>query len=465
MYYTAQTVSGHNGRYCLAVATATNPAGPFTPRSTAGPFLCDDGNLGAIDPYPFIDPSGRAWLYYKTYDDKAGDDHAPGASALWVVELNAGNLLAHGAPRLVLHQNALSTVNETVENPQMVATGGRYFLFFSRGNWYSAGYRTGYALCAGPAGPCSEATSSLLTSYGNVWGPGGGSAFADANGNWWLGYQGWNAPCQNYSGSSCARRLFVARLELSTCGNGFPRAVVAGFSTNTGNGFWITFADGAVSSHGDAVHRGDVRCLPLRGPMVGGAAAPSTSGYWLVASDGGIFSFGTAKFYGSMGGKPLNQPVFSMAATKSGKGYWSVARDGGIFSFGDAKFFGSMGGKRLNQPITGITNTPTGRGYRMIARDGGIFSFGDAPFYGSLPGLNIRVNDVVAAASTPTNRGYWIARANGSVYAFGDAKFLGSYQVTSAWDPVVGIFSNPVAQGYRLVTATGKTVPFGNAPG
>jgi hypothetical protein len=124
-----------------------------------------------------------------------------------------------------------------------------------------------------------------------------------------------------------------------------------------------------------------------------------------------------------------------------------------------------MGGKPLNQPITGITNTPTGKGYRMIARDGGIFSFGDAPFYGSLPGLNIRVNDVVAAASTPTSRGYWIARANGSVYAFGDAKFLGSYQVTSPWDPVVGIFSNPVAQGYRLVTATGKTVAFGNAPG
>ncbi len=244
--------------------------------------------------------------------------------------------------------------------------------------------------------------------------------------------------------------------------NPWPHTVVNGFSTPSGAGFWLTYADGAVVTSGDAAFHGSANGLALRGPIVGGATTPA-GGYWLVASDGGIFSY-AASFYGSMGAARLNQPVFSMAATHSGRGYWLVARDGGIFSFGDARFHGSTGGIRLNQPIDGITTSPTGGGYRMVARDGGIFSFGDAVYYGSLPGRGVRVTDTVGMAPTPTGKGYWIARSGGGVYAFGDAHALSNYHASEC-DPITAIFSNPKSQGYRLVTRSGATLAFGAAPG
>ena len=242
--------------------------------------------------------------------------------------------------------------------------------------------------------------------------------------------------------------------------NRWPHSIVNGFSTPSGNGYWLVYADGTVTPQGDAGSYGDASGLPLNGPIVGGAATPSGKGYWLVAQDGGIFTFGNAHFYGSMGATPLTQPVFSIAPTKSGHGYWLVARDGGVFTFGDAKFYGSTGSLVLNQPITGMTTSRTGKGYRMIAKDGGIFTFGAVPFYGSLPGLGITANDVVGMARTPSDLGYWIARSTGDVYAI-NAPAEGS----STCNSIAAIISNPNPYGYRLLTESGATIPFGNAPG
>ena len=55
----------------------------------------------------------------------------------------------------------MSSPFETVENPQMLLTGGQYVLLFSRGLYTSSAYRQGYATCDGPIGPCREATSAF----------------------------------------------------------------------------------------------------------------------------------------------------------------------------------------------------------------------------------------------------------------------------------------------------------------
>ena len=249
----------------------------------------------------------------------------------------------------------------------------------------------------------------------------------------------------------------------SAATNSWPHVAVNGFSTTSGAGFWLAYANGAVSVAGNAHSYGDASRLRLKGPVIGGAVSPSDAGYWLVATDGGIFSFGSARFYGSTGTRRLAQPVFSMAASRTGHGYLLVARDGGIFAFGDAPFYGSLGGRKLNKPIVGMTRSPSGRGYRMVGGDGGTFSFGDAPYLGSLPGLGIHVSDVVGMAPTPTNKGYWVVRRGGQLYAFGDAHYFGNYN--PGCDPVAAIFANPKSQGYRLVTQSGATIPFGTAPG
>jgi ribosomal protein L24E/predicted GH43/DUF377 family glycosyl hydrolase len=469
MFYTAQTLSGHANHFCLSIATATSPRGPFTDTSS-GPFLCDDRDGGAIDPAPFIDASGHPWLYFKTFDDI---NHGSIPARIFVAPLTADGTHLAGAARIVLAQENLSSPFETVENPQMVRTGGRYVLLFSRGLYTSNAYRQGYALCDTPTGPCREATSSLVTSYAGVGGPGGGTAFTDAAGRLWLAYAGWNSPCTNYVGNnSCARRLFVAPLDAavpvachavspvlgyrlvasdggifsfgnqqfcgSTGGTSLNSPIVGMARTRSGGGYWLVAADGGIFAFGDAPFFGSTGNVALNQPIVGMTATPSGHGYWFVARDGGIFSFGDAHFYGSTGTVALNRPIVGMAATPSGHGYWLVASDGGIFAFGDARFFGSTGNVALNQPIVGMTATPSGHGYWFVARDGGIFSFGDAHFYGSTGAMRLN-QPIVGMVATPSGHGYWFVARDGGIFSFGDAHFYGSTGNVHLTQPIVGI--------------------------
>ena len=50
---------------------------------------------------------------------------------------------------------------DTIENPSMVQFRGVTYLFDSGNSWERADYATGYAICAGPEGPSSAATSAV----------------------------------------------------------------------------------------------------------------------------------------------------------------------------------------------------------------------------------------------------------------------------------------------------------------
>ena len=89
----------------------------------------------------------------------------------------------------------------TVEDPSMVDADGTYSLLFSAGVYTSTGYSEGITTCAGPLGPCGLDTQ-ILTTYGSVLGPGGGSLFADATGAYWLDYAAWqggSGGCTDYA--------------------------------------------------------------------------------------------------------------------------------------------------------------------------------------------------------------------------------------------------------------------------
>jgi ribosomal protein L24E len=426
MFYTAQTTSGHGGHYCLSVATATNPKGPFADHSN-GPWLCRDSEGGAIDPDPFLDAAGHPWLAFKTYDD-VNTGSVP--ARIYVVALTADGAHIGGVPRVAIAQENMSSPYETVENPQMVRAAGRYVLVFSRGLYTSSAYRQGYATCDGPAGPCREASSSLVTSYGSVLGPGGGTAFTDTAGRFWLSYAGWNAPCTEYVGNGCARRLFVAPLTVT--------GPIVCHAVSPIRGYRLVASDGGIFVFGNQQFCGSTGGIALNAAIVGMARTKSGGGYWLVASDGGIFSFGDARFFGSTGNVRLNQPIVGMTTTPSGHGYWFVARDGGIFSFGDARFFGSTGNVRLNRPIVGMAATPSGHGYWLVASDGGIFSFGDARFFGSTGAIALN-QPIVGMAATPSGRGYRFVARDGGIFSFGDAAFYGSTGGIHLVQPIVGI--------------------------
>ncbi len=460
MYYDAATGGrpGDSGADCISVATAAtlSPTDPVFSDTSTGPLLCQPRFGGAIDPSPFVDQAtGVAYLVWKSND---GGSSQP--AGLWSQQLSPDGLSLVGAPHLLFTQNSAQFSWETtVENPDMVQVGATYFLTFSSGAWDSANYAEAFATCDGPVGPCTQTQAvPFLTSYRTASGPGGGSFFQGAGGNWYLAYAAWAPGCTSYTGGNCvgARQLFIAPASFSPASLAGPVTGMA--ATPGGDGYWLVDGSGAVTVHGAARFFGSMAGRQLNAPIAHIVATPDGGGYWLVAADGGTFAFGDAGFYGSMGGHRLNAPVVSLAPTPDGHGYWLVAADGGIFAFGDAAFHGSMGGYPLNQPVVGMAaDTPTG-GYWLVAADGGIFAF-DAPFYGSTG--NLRLAEPVNGMSVGRGgAGYRFVASDGGIFSFGDAAFHGSMGGRVLNAPVTGMATDGATGGYWMVAADGGIFAF-----
>jgi Glycosyl hydrolases family 43 len=203
LYY-AVDVAG-SGQECISVATAAQPQGPFTDKSTA-PLECQKALGGSIDPASFIDTNGTPYLVWKS--------GGPGLSKIWSEQLDpAGTAFATGANPTTMLVPDQSWEAGTVEAPDLVTTGGHYFLFFSGNNWSSAHYAVGVATCAGPLGPCTDATATpILSSGSGVAGPGGQSVFADTDGDFWIAFHAWVPAAVGFPNS---RDLYLHRLSFS----------------------------------------------------------------------------------------------------------------------------------------------------------------------------------------------------------------------------------------------------------
>ncbi|MCA1684947.1 MAG: glycoside hydrolase family 43 protein [Planctomycetia bacterium] len=214
-------IPGARPRFCISVATATGPLGPFRDTTTR-PFVCDPDPAGSIDPAPYVDPAGHPWLLWKS-------EGVPGSTPtrIWSRQLTPnGMAFAAGSSRHLLLQTALGWEGNVIENPSMIHYGGTYWLFYSANEWASSHYATGYATCSSPAGPCRRgSTVPLLHSSATRLGPGGASALIDPAGHLALAYDYWNAPYTNYPAyPACAdsntcqtqgqRRLGIARLRI-----------------------------------------------------------------------------------------------------------------------------------------------------------------------------------------------------------------------------------------------------------
>lgn len=210
MFYAAKSEA--RGEWCLSVATATSPAGPFHDGS-AGPTICQDHLGGVIDPHPFVDADGTPWLHFKNNDGM--DNNGFGndvVSHVLVTRLAADGATPVGGLGTVLTKDTSHHPwQTTVDNPQMVLRGGVHYLFHTGGNYVGDdSYAVGYAVCAGPTGPC-ETKGQILQSYGDVAGPGGGTVAVDLAGDWWMSYHAWPRGCADYSCGE--RRLYVAPLN------------------------------------------------------------------------------------------------------------------------------------------------------------------------------------------------------------------------------------------------------------
>jgi beta-xylosidase len=182
-----------SGRQCIGVAASTTVTGPFTP-AAPDPLVCQTHLGGSIDPYPYVDPDGTAFLLWKADRNAIGQ-----SSTLFAQRLAPDGLALTGQPVGLLSSDA-AWEQPLIENPALVATGRTYVLLYSGGRWNSAGYAVGYATCDSPLGPCTKATihRPLLASSGDQAGPGGACVVTGPTGDQWLAYHAWTPGAVGY---------------------------------------------------------------------------------------------------------------------------------------------------------------------------------------------------------------------------------------------------------------------------
>jgi beta-xylosidase len=206
LYFTAR--HRPSGRQCIGVAVSATAVGPFVSPAT-GPLVCQTDLGGSIDPQPFVDSDGRAFLLWKSDGNALGEP-----SAIFAQRLSPDGLTIAGQPSALLRSGA-AWEQHLIESPALIATGRSYMLLYSGGWWESARYAIGYATCDTPLGPCSRATIDwpLLASAGDEAGP-GGACVVRGPGDLWLAYHAWTPGAIGYD-SGGTRSLRFASLGWS----------------------------------------------------------------------------------------------------------------------------------------------------------------------------------------------------------------------------------------------------------
>jgi beta-xylosidase len=197
MYY---SVGRGDVGHSLRVAVADGPAGPYT---DCGVDLTPDERF-AIDPHPFVDADGTAYLFYAR-DVLEG----PRVGTMLAVDVLTTPSSLSGDPRAVLAPSADWQIFRrqrpmygqvydwhTLEGPFVCHRQGRYVLFYSGGNWEEPTYGVSWAVADHPLGPWREepGTEPLLrTVPGHVIGPGHNSVVTGPDGQDVLVYHAWDA--------------------------------------------------------------------------------------------------------------------------------------------------------------------------------------------------------------------------------------------------------------------------------
>lgn len=199
LYYTAHSIA--DDTQCIGSATASQPQGPYQDDSHQ-PLVCQIDLGGSIDPSPFVDADGKAYLYWKNDGNSRGT-----FSALWVQPLSEDGLSLTGQPVELIRRDQAWEL-PTLEGPAMLLYQNTYYLFYSAGSYDNDNYAMGYAICQTVTGPCQKgSTSPWVASQGNVRGPGGGQVFTDPQGRLWMAYHAWTLPNIGYPNGARSFRI------------------------------------------------------------------------------------------------------------------------------------------------------------------------------------------------------------------------------------------------------------------
>lgn len=202
LYYSSAP-PGRDELHRLHVAVADRPEGPFEDKGLVLP----DHDEFTIDADPFCDPrTGRWYLFFARdfFEERTG-------TGLAVAPLADDMMAVAAPPRPMLRANADWQIYErdrplygrrweawhTVEGPCVVYREGRYYCFYSGGNWQTRDYGVSYAVADNPLGPWQHAPEAgpvvLRERPPHALGPGHNSYCVAPDGTGVLVYHAWDA--------------------------------------------------------------------------------------------------------------------------------------------------------------------------------------------------------------------------------------------------------------------------------
>ncbi|MGH9077367.1 MAG: glycoside hydrolase family 43 protein [Acidimicrobiales bacterium] len=206
LYYTVREPRA--GLQAISCGASADPGGPFADTSS-GPLVYQQHLGGSIDPSPFVDTDGTAYLLWKA-DANAVRQRA----SLWIQALTDDGLALAGQAVRLLDCDA-RWERPLVEAPCLVHDAGTYYLFYSANWWNTDRYAVGYATATAVLGPYTKATRRRpwFGSDRSVSGPGGQECFVDLSGQLRMAFHGWMPRRVGYPLG--ARSLRLATLSFS----------------------------------------------------------------------------------------------------------------------------------------------------------------------------------------------------------------------------------------------------------
>ncbi len=194
---------------CIGVATATDPAGPFTVVGEEM-LICPPELGGAIDAGTFLDEEGTLHLLWKNDGNCCGLD-----TWLYLAPLSADGLTLAGEPRRLLMQTE-EWEGDLVEAPTLLERDGTFYLFYSANSYGGDEYAIGLATADSLDGEFTKVEGPWLSTEatdGAIRGPGGQDV---VDGGDRMVVHGWDA-------SYTQRGMHVLDLEWQ---DGMPRPVL-----------------------------------------------------------------------------------------------------------------------------------------------------------------------------------------------------------------------------------------------
>ena len=199
-YYSVPYEPSTGAEAVIGLATSANPWGPWTDKgyvvsswtnaTTAPPTGNANGwnfstttTWNAIDPAPFVDATGKWWMSFGSWSD--------GIHLMQLDPATGMPLASNPTPYPVIAARGSSGEEGSFIYPWMV-NGTQYYYYFAPINVCCAGTASTYRMIVGratsPTGPYLDrggldlrngGGTILMSSHGNIYGPGGQSVFTD----------------------------------------------------------------------------------------------------------------------------------------------------------------------------------------------------------------------------------------------------------------------------------------------